>query len=157
MNERNKILQIRLELIWWVVTLLIVLGVLFPIYKTQVEYPFWVSNTLFVVIFVTVSRFVFLLKYTFLAYRQWLKVLLAILCIPLFIYLLDEFSMFRAVVDEIGLEEIFAHLSLKGQTSMANYVKNEMLFFGAASIICSVLMPLRMLISFWRTHNRGTV
>jgi hypothetical protein len=157
MDERNNLLLIRLELIWWIVTLLIVVGVLYPIYKTQADYPFWMINTIFIVVFVTVARLIFLLKYTFLAYRQWLKVVLAILCIPLFIYLLDEFSMVRAVADEIGFEEVFSHLSLEGQTSMASYVKNEMLFFGAASLICSILMPLRMLVSFWRTLNRGTV
>ena len=157
MDEQTK-LQIRLELIWWVVTVLIVAGVLFPIYNTleQRSYPFWISNSVFIVVFITFSRYIFLIKHTFLAHKQWLKVTLAILCIPLFIYLLDEFSFFRAIADEIGLEELFDHLSLKGQISMANYVKSEMLFFGAASIICSVFMPIRMLISFWRTHNRGT-
>ncbi|MEO1263622.1 MAG: hypothetical protein AAFZ15_32720 [Bacteroidota bacterium] len=152
MNKKTA-LSIRLELIWWVVTLLVLAGVLFPIYRSEANYPFWLSNTIFVVVAITISRYVFLLKYTFLANQQWLKVAVAILSIPLFIYLLDDFSFFRAIADEIGLEEIFEHLSLNGQISMANYVKSEMLFFGAASLICSVLLPIRMVVSFWRTHN----
>ena len=158
MDNRTKLL-IRLEVIWWLITGIILLGVLFPIYKTlgEIKYPFWVSNCVFIVIFITFSRYIFLTKHTILAYRQWWKVVVAIICIPLFIYLLDEFSYFRRIADEVGLEELFDHLSLKGQISMANYVKSEMLFFGAGSIICSVIMPIRMLISFWRTYNRGTV
>lgn len=155
--EKQKRLYIRLEVIWWIVTLLILIGILFPIYKTQAKYPFWILNTVFVIVFITISRYIFLLKYTFLATRQWLKVAVAILSIPLFIYLLDEFNFFRVIADEIGVEEIFDHLSLEGQTNMSSYVKKEMLFFGSGSLICSILLPLRMLISFWRTHNRGTV
>ena len=156
MNKKTT-LHLRLELTWWVITFIILAGVLFPIYKSEANFPFWVSNSIFVVVTITIARYIFLLKYTFLANLQWLKVIVAILSIPLFIYLLDNFSFFRAIADEIGLEEIFEHLSLNGQTRMANYVRSEMLFFGAASIICSVLFPIRMVISFWRTYNRGTV
>ena len=156
MLEQNK-LQLRLEAIWWIVTVIIVLGILYPIYKVQPNYPFWFENTVFIVVFITFTRYIFLLKHTFLAYQQWLKVLVAVLCIPLFMYLMTEFNAFRVIAEEIGVEEMFNHLSLEGQTDKSSYVRTEMLFFGAASIICSVLMPFRMLISFWRTYNRGTV
>ena len=155
--DKKTALRLRLELIWWVITLIILGGVLFPIYKSEANYPFWLSNAIFIIASITIARYIFLLKHTFLANRQWVKVIVAVLSIPLFIYLLNDFSFFRAIADEIGLEEIFEHLSLNGQSRMANYVRSEMLFFGAASIICSVLLPIRMVISFWRTYNRGTV
>ncbi|MEZ4952662.1 MAG: hypothetical protein R2825_03705 [Saprospiraceae bacterium] len=151
--EKQKKLHIRLELIWWMITLVIIIGLFIPIYTTQKDYPFWMSNTIFVLVFITFSRYIFLLKHTFIAHRQTLKAAIAILCIPLFIFLLDEFSAFRAIAEEIGIEEMFDHLSLNGQTNMTNYVKSEMLFFGAASIISCILMPFRMLVSFWRTYN----
>ena len=155
MENKTK-LSIRLELTWWIVTTVVLLGVLFPIYQTKSEFPFWLLNSVFIIVFVTISRYIFLLKHTFLASLQWLKIIVAILSIPLFLYLLDEFSFFRSIADEIGLEEIFNHLSLESQTRMANYVKQEMLFFGSASILSTFLLPIRMVISFWRTHNRGT-
>ena len=155
--EGKRNLQNKLELIWWVFTILFTLGVLYPIYTTKVEYPFWIANTLFIVVFITISRYIFLLKHTFLAHRQWLKAIVAVLCIPLFLYLMKELNIFRSIANEIGLEEMFDHLSLKGQTDMSNYVRSEMLFFGAGSLIALALMPIRLLISFWRTHNRGTV
>lgn len=155
--QKQTDLHIRLELIWWLVTLLVVAGILLPIYTSQTVYPFWVSNVLFIVAFITMTRYIFLLRFTFLAYQQWLKVAVAILCIPLFLYMYKELNLFRVIEDQIGIEEMFEHLSLEGQTSMSSYVRTEMLFFGAASLIATAIMPFRMLISFWRTHNRGTV
>ncbi len=156
MEKRNS-LHLRLELLWWLVTALVVVGVLYPVCKVKADYPFWFINTIFIVSLITLGRYIFLLKHTFLAYRQWLKVAVAVLCIPLFLYLMKELNLFRALANEIGLEEMFNHLSLKGQTNMAKYVRREMLFFGTGSIIGAALMVVRMVVSFWRTHNRGTV
>ena len=155
-NNKTK-LQTRLELTWWIITIIAVIAVLFPIYKTKTDYPFYWSNILFIVSTITLSRYIFLLKHTFLAKRQWLKVLVAVACIPLFLYLMKELNFFQKIAGNIGLEEMFSHLSLGGQTTMTTYVRTEMLFFGTASVITAGLMALRMIISFWRTHNRGTV
>jgi hypothetical protein len=32
-----------------------------------------------------------------------------------------------------------------------------MYFFGAASLVVTALLPLRLLLSVWRNRNRGTV
>ena len=157
MEKQNNNLRLRLELIWWLITAVAVAVVLFPIYKVKADYPFYLSNTIFVAAAITFTRYIFLLKYTFLAKRQWLKVAVAVACIPAFIYLLKEFNFFQKIAGDIGLEEMFAHLSFSGQTSLSKYVRAEMFFFGIASVFTSGLMPFRMIISFWRTHNRGTV
>lgn len=156
MKNNTTNLQIRLEIIWWLITIVAVVAVLFPIYNVKADYPFYFSNTLFVVAAITFARYIFLLKHTFLAKRQWLKVFIAVACIPIFLYLLKEFNFFQKIAGDIGLEEMFAHLSLEGQLTFAKYTRTEMLFFGTASVITAALMPLRMVVSFWRTHNRGT-
>lgn len=156
MEKRNS-LHLRLELLWWLVTALVVVGVLYPIYKINADYPFLFINAIFIVSLITLGRYILLLRHTFLAYRQWLKVIVAVLCIPLFLFLMKELNIFRAVANELGLEEMFSHLSMAGQTNMSKYVRSEMLFFGTGSIIGAALMAVRMVISFWRTHNRGTV
>lgn len=156
MENKSTNLQIRLELIWWAITAVTAIAVLFPIYKTKTDYPFYISNILFVVATITLTRYIFLLKHTFLAKRQWLKVIVAVACIPLFLYLMKELNFFQKIAGDIGLEEMFDHLSLSGQSTMSKYVRTEMLFFGTASVITAALMPFRMIISFWRTHNRGT-
>ncbi|TAK44120.1 MAG: hypothetical protein EPO28_05260 [Saprospiraceae bacterium] len=155
--DKKLSLSIRLELVWWMATALLLAAVLFPIYKTRADYHFWTTNILFVLVFVTFTRYIFLLKHTFLARLQWAKVAVIIMCIPLFIYLIKVIHLFQLYLDQIGLQDIFAHLSYNGQIHMARYVQAEMLFFGAASIIVTIILPFRMLISFWRTLNRGTV
>lgn len=157
MTDKNTNLQIRLELIWWLITLVTIVAVLFPIYKVKADYPFYISNILFIIATITFSRYIFLLKHTFLAKRQWLKVLVAVACIPAFLYLMKELNFFQKIAGDIGLEEMFAHLSLEGQSTFSKYVRTEMLFFGTASVITAGLLPFRMIISFWRTYNRGTV
>ncbi|MFQ5446208.1 MAG: hypothetical protein ACE5FF_04680 [Saprospiraceae bacterium] len=155
--DKRLSLSIKLELVWWVVTVLLLAGILFPIYKTQTNYPFWYTNTLFIVVFITFTRYIFLLKHTFLAWLQWAKVAIIFLCIPLLMYLIKVLHHFQRYLDGVGLQDVFSHLSYKGQVHMMNYVQAEVLFFGAASIIVTILMAFRMLISFWRTRNRGTV
>jgi hypothetical protein len=40
---------------------------------------------------------------------------------------------------------------------MMNYIRSEMLLFGVAGIISSVIFPFRMLMSVWRYRNQGRV
>jgi hypothetical protein len=40
---------------------------------------------------------------------------------------------------------------------MANYIKNEFTFFSIGSLIALAAFPVRMIISVWRLHNKGTV
>jgi hypothetical protein len=156
--DKQRILFIKFELLWWAITCLVIGFVLYPIYKLQpVQFPFWKTNIIFVIVFITVTRYIFFLKHTFLGYIQWLKVLVILLCIPLLFYLVEELHFFKDYMDKIGLEDKFEHLSLQGQTDIINYIDSEMIFFGVGSLISSVILPFRMLISFWRTHNRGTI
>ncbi len=155
--ERKTSLLIQLEMIWLLATILILGAVLYPIYSSEAEYPFWLLNTVFVIVFLIFIRYIFLLKHSFLAYGQAAKAAIFILCFPLFFYLFNEMAEFQLYLNEVGLEAMFQHLPMNSQDSMVRYVQSEMLFFGTGSIIVCIIMPVRMMISFWRTHNRGTV
>jgi hypothetical protein len=158
-NQMNRKLSLRiwLEILSWVATALIISGLLFPIYKVNRLFLFWIPNIVFILIFFTFVRYLFWLKHTFLGYMQWTKAIVAVLCIPLFMYLLDAWNEFKHFVDIGDLLASFQHLAPDEQTSMVNYVRTEMTFFGFGSLFLTAIMPFRMLISFWRTHNRGTV
>lgn len=156
--DKRKILLIKFELLWWAITFLIIGFVLYPIYKLEpVHFPFWQINIIFILVFVTFTRYIFLLKHTFLGYIQWMKVLVILLCIPLLFFLVEKLHFFQDYTDKIGLEKMFDHLSLHGQADIINYIDSEIIFFGVGSLISAVIMPFRMLVSFWRTHNRGTI
>ncbi len=154
--KKDTALILKSEILWWAVTALLLCAVLFPIYNGSNHYPFWISNIVFVVVFLTFTRYIFLLKHTPLRHAQWLKVILLILCIPIGIYLVRALHAFEIFADERGVQSLYTNLSEKKQSSMVEYTKTEMLFFGVGSLLATVVMPFRMLISFWRTHNLGT-
>lgn len=155
--DTQKKLALRMELIWWVFTIIVLGGVLFPIVTKITHYPFLWTNVIFVVLFITMARYIFLLKHTFLAKKQWVKFTLLFLCIPLIFWLINSLNYFQTFLDEEGVESFMPLLSLEEQSSLGRYVRSEMIFFGVGSLVSAVIFPVRMLISFWRTRNRGTV
>jgi hypothetical protein len=66
-------------------------------------------------------------------------------------------SDFHNFLEVEGLQTLVDHLHVNEQTRIINYIKNEMVFFGVASIIAGIALPLRMIVSLWRMRNRGTV
>lgn len=156
MNKEQS-LALRMELVWWIFTAVIAIAVLFPIIKDVDDYPFLFTNILFITVFITFARYIFLLKHTFLANRQTLKVIIFFLCLPLFAYLVNELTSVRTFLDEQGIDTLVNNLAYENHWGFANYVKTEMYFFGAASLVVTALFPLRLLLSVWRNRNRGTV
>ena len=146
----------RLEIIWWVITTILLVAVIFPVYTNNINFPFLTANIVFVLAFITLIRYIFLLKHTPLRHLQWLKVVLLIGCIPLAVYIIQELHAFERFADEIGVQALFGELPEKSQDKLVEYTKAEMLFFGVGGLIATVIFPFRMLISFWRTHNLGT-
>ena len=145
------------EFIWWVITAIIAYAVLYPITKAVYNFPFLMTNVIFVIVFITFTRYIFLLKHTFLAKRQLIKIGIVFLCIPLLFFLIQELNYFQTFLDERGVEHFLRHLPLPQQEALGGYIRSELLLFGTGSIICTILLPLRMIISVWRTHNKGTV
>lgn len=158
MNQQFR-LKITLEVIWWIVTAFIVFAVLFPITAVFKSYPFLWANIAFIVIFITFTRYIFLLKNTFLARLTWLKVILLIGSIPLVFTLISQFYNFQIFIDEEGTQSLFSLKYLKEQVPIRNqdglggYIRTETIFFAVGSIITTILMPFRMILSLWRTYN----
>ncbi len=155
--DRKQQLSLRLELIWWIFTSLIVVGVMYPIFKVTQSYPFVIINTVYIVILVTFARYIFLLKHAFFAKIQPLKILMVFLSIPLIFVLIEKLNYFQTYLDDNGLFPFFDHLPYSNQMKLSSYVYNEMLFFGVGSVIASVFFTFRLIISIWRVRNKGTV
>jgi len=156
MNQKRT-LSFILEIVWWLFTLFVVIAVLYPIYTTVPDYPFYTSNILFIIIFITLTRFIFLLKHTFLAHYEYLKLAIILFSGISIFLLVNQLNYFQTYLDEQGLESFLGHLDLSKQESMGNYIRQEMLFFGVGSVITVILLPIRLVISIWRSRNRGTV
>jgi FlaA1/EpsC-like NDP-sugar epimerase len=156
MDKRQRLLLV-LEMLWWVVTAIVVLAVLYPIQKAMHVWPFQTWNIVFVITLVTLTRYIFLLPHTFLAKRQEIKVGLIIAVFPFLFYLIGGLSGFMTYVEEHTFEQLTGHLPAADKKSIENYLWNEMLFFGAGSIIAAPVLAGRLFLSIWRLRNRGTV
>jgi len=156
MNKSNT-LKITLELVWWVITALIVWAVLQPIQKAMYVWPFEFTNVVFVVVLFTLTRYIFLLKHTFINKQQVLKIVLMMLMFPLTFYLIERVNDFLGFIEEQTWEPLTGHLPAPQQPAIQEYIWGEMLFFGVGSAIAAPAFAVRMMLSIWRTRNRGTV
>jgi hypothetical protein len=149
--------KIIVELLWWVLTFLVIIIVLFPIWEYVPTFPFVYQNALLIAALITFSRYSFLLPITFLARMKWVKLFLILSSVLFFFILSTALGDFRNFLDEKGLPTLVTHLHVEEQTRMITYIRNEMIFFGVGSIIAGIVLPFRMLISIWRVRNKGTV
>lgn len=157
-NKNNKALHLRLELLWWGITLLIACVVLAPvIFSIGKNYPFYLINIIYIVTFITVTRYLFLLPSTFLAKRQIFKTAIVFLCIPFVFYLIEGMHTFQEYLDYEGILTLVASLPVDQQEGYARYIQSELLLFGVGSVISTSIFPVRLIISVWRQYNRGTV
>ena len=71
--------------------------------------------------------------------------------------LINQINVFQTFLDENGIEGIVGDLPFGKREQIAKFIRAEMLFFGVGSVIGSIILPFRLLISVWRTRNRGTI
>jgi glucan phosphoethanolaminetransferase (alkaline phosphatase superfamily) len=158
-SDMTKAIRLKweAELLWWILTLIIIVMVLLPVYKSTSDYPFYVENTLFIIIFITFFRYIFFLPLSFIARKKWIKVFIILAAAIFFFVSITALGDFRNFVDEKGLQTLVDHLHVTEQSRVIEYVKNQMIFFGVGSIITGIILPIRMIISLWRMKNKGTV
>lgn len=152
-----KSYKISFEILSLIAAAIIALLFLFPIYLSSDNYSFYISNFLFIFLFITFTRYLFFLKYTPFSHFTPIKVTYIFITIPLAVFLTDSFSEFQAFTDTIGIQEFVKNLEGPKQIGTIAYIRNQMLFFGAGSVVATVLLSLRMIISIWRVRNRNAV
>lgn len=154
--DKKQSLTIGLELIWWVITALVVWAVLHPIHKAMQVWPFEGWNIAFVIILITFARYLFLMKHTLLARQQEIKVVLFLCMFPLTFVLMNQVNTFMVYIEENTWDTLTGHLPVADKKAIESYIWNEMLFFGVGAAISTPAFAVRLLISVWRTRNRGT-
>ncbi len=154
-NRTNQ--KLKVELIWWLCTVLLICIVMLPVWRNAPAFPFFPENIFFIAAAVTFTRYIFLLPTTLIARTKWLKVIIILMAAILFFVMSTALSDFHNFLDERGLQTIVTHLHVRQQSSIILYIQREMIFFGVASILAGIALPMRMIISLWRMRNRGTV
>jgi len=155
--DKRQSLTLLLELLWWVVTAIVVAAVLHPIYKAMNVWYFNAWNIIYVIVLITFARYIFLLPHTFLARRQVFKIVVMLLLFPITFALITGVSGFMNYIEEHTFEPITGHLPPSQKRSIEQYLWVEMLFFGVGSVIAGATLAIRLFISVWRVKNRGTV
>jgi hypothetical protein len=146
-------LKLTIELVWWCFTALLVVAVLYPIYSQVTDYPYYTINAICIATFITLGRYIFLLKYTFLSHIQYVKAALMVACIPFIFYLIDSISGFQHTLDSYGYELLVRGVPFERQANMGSYIRSEYLFFAVGAVITTFIFPFRMLMSIWRQIN----
>lgn len=147
-------LKWKAELLFWVISCLLVLLFLWPVWSTYgLTFEFYEKNAVACLVFFTFSRYLFLFKYVPFSHQKWVKGVLFFLCIPLFLYLLDGLYDFIRFIDEAGIQDLDMYASLRIQ----KYTRLEYIFFLTGSLIATLLFPMRLLVSMWRQINTDTI
>lgn len=146
-----------MELIWWLITILLVAAIIYPILKYTDDYPFLALNIIYIIVFITFSRYIFLLRFTILANVHLVKVVIILLSIPIIAYLINGINFFQTYIDENGIDSFLSSGSILNQEQIGSYIRNEFILFGVGSVIAAIILPFRLVVSLWRWKNRGTV
>jgi hypothetical protein len=155
--DKKIALKFWIEGIWWVISLMLVYAVLYPVHKAMYVWPFQTWNIIFILVLLTFARYTFLLPHTFLARVQILKIALILAMFPLTFALVSGLNGFLTYIEENTWDGLTGHLPAGPKRSIESYLWTEMIFFGAGSIIVSPVFAVRLFLSIWRQHNRGTV
>ncbi len=159
----NTRLTLLLELLWWIFTALLVYLLLLPVPGAFSGFPYLVVFIVFVVAFITFTRYIFLLNISPFARNKWFKIILIFVCIPWIFYLVQALNGFFIYVDDHGYESLIRHvsdhLSYAETKKATGYISSSIVFFGIGSIIAAGLLPFRLVLSLYRQykntlHNR---
>lgn len=148
----------KIEIVFWIASLIIAALVMFPVHdQLQNNYPYYIVNYTFIFLFLTYTRYIFLLKYTPFSHALWIKMILIFASIPLFLWLIDDLYDFLEMLDIEGIEPMVRIDNLDEKYAMARYVKYQFIFFSVGGLMTIAMLPIRMIISIWRVRNKGTV
>jgi cation transport ATPase len=159
--EQQRKLSLILELVFWILTTIVTFGVLYQVFSNFNDFPFLLENILVIVVFITYTRYLFLWKHTIFSRSTIVRTLILVTAIPLIFYMVQSVNGFQSYLDDYGYDAFMdllkAPLSTDRKTSLLKYIRSEFVFFSTGAIIVGVLLPIRMVISFWRTKNKTTV
>lgn len=145
--------QLRIELMSWLATIVIAFLVVLPIINNGIHFPFLSYNVLYIIVGLTITRYV--LFWSWIPFRdsKVAKILLMFMVPLIFFPLLEGIHSFVEFNDQEGIQSILNHLSLSKFNFFVSYIRLEYLLFGMLSFLGSFLLGLKMLRSLWRQIN----
>ncbi len=155
-NLRNPQIW-KIEIIWWIITAVIVVIFMLPIYRSTPQFPFKVNNIVYIALAITYTRYIFLLRHTPFAWSIPFKIVIPCTALMVIILMGDGLMELQNTLDEDGFLSFLSHLDGDTAQTMYRYIRSEYFFFGVTCVIGSILLPIRMIVSIWRQKNKGTI
>jgi hypothetical protein len=147
---KNKVV---LELVWWLLTAVIVVLVMYPIYHYFPSFVFKNTNILLIVCAITFGRYIFFLNYTPIDNMKFVKVAFMLLTAPLVFFLIEKLNDFQTYMGEKDQATVLYDVAEKNQSWMLNYVMTEYRLFAVSAIVLAVVLMIRLLMSIWTKIN----
>jgi len=155
MSESNRSTPIFYELIWWAFTLVLSCLVLVPVYTQLPGFPYVTANFVYVVVAVTLTRYLFFLKISWLRDHLLIQGALSILLLPLIFWMVQYFNSFIRFFDEQGPDVLTKGMESGLASVMNSYLHAEFRFFAVWAIVAALIMPLRLLYNVWVRYRAG--
>jgi hypothetical protein len=138
---------------WFFVIVFAALFILPIYYSVGHLYQYYIRNIASIIVFVTLTRYIFLLSFTPFSNAKWFKWLLIFVPIPLILLQIDSIFSFLRFLDEEGTASLFRSSIDMEDYKIGKFIKIQYLFFSIGALITLFAIPIRMIISFWRTIN----
>jgi hypothetical protein len=143
------------ELLWMALTGGATYLVLFPV-TSKIDFIYWRQNALFIFVFLTWFRY----SVTFRSLRflrpSSLRFILFTLNFSLFFYLLHWEQKFVLLADNFYTEDFgFPKVILfdADKQQLFKYLYTEIVFFGTGSLLVTMALQARLIISYWQYYK----
>lgn len=143
------------EPLWWAFTLVLACLVLLPVYTQLPAFPYFTPNFVYVVVAITLTRYLFFLKISWLRDHLLVQGGLSLLLIPLIFWMGQYFNYFITFFDEQGPDILTKGLEGEMAGIMNSYLHAEYRFFAIWAIIAALLTPPRLLYNVWARYGAG--
>ena len=155
MSSPSSTIPVLYEFLWWAFTLILAGLMLLPIYTQTPDFPFFVANAVYIIVAITLTRYFFFLKISWLRDRLLVQGILSLLLIPLTFWMVQNFNAFIRFFDAYGPDVLVGDLSKDTAGIMKGYIKSEFRFLGMWAIISALLTPPRMIYNVWSRYRAG--
>ncbi len=143
------------EVAWWAFAIVLACLVLLPLYDSVPDFPFFLPNFIYVVVAITLTRYLFLLHVSWLRDRLFVQAAVAFALIPLIFYMVQAFNAFIIYFDEQGPDVLIQALEKPVGETIDRYMHAEYRFFGVWAIVAAAVTPFRLIYNAWVRYRAG--
>jgi hypothetical protein len=157
MLKEVKTKLLAIEAISLLMTAIVVVAVMYPIWTQFPEFSFNWTNIVYILAFLTFTRYTFLLRYTFVATQQNIKIGFILLTLIIILGLMTQIQDFNVWIDAGDPDRLMPNVPQSKRDALLKYIKSEFMFFAVGAIVASVFLSGRLMMSVWRTRNKEGV